>query len=282
MDARNFRSEQSNFAVSASLSQASNLSSSTSLLLRLEDDCQTLSWGKSSWSSLRGITGIRTSLTNFSGSQLDYCFDQECGTERYKLLARARFRSRMPYYLDSYTTSSGTNSCTDCSGFVDLSIVKNFTLEPDVCSLQSLAQQQQRSVLSNDRASQMAFNVSSINSQEKKSLLTDDNLSFCRFGLTFGSSPSENRYIEFRLPTETAIIWHKVLAQLINVWIWRSRLKRDGRTDWVIGSYIKLYYRSDGEKGKPSVEEALEVSLIEHLRSLNKVGLYSNLRHKSI
>lgn len=267
MDVCNFRSEQSNFAVSASLSQASNPSSSTSLLLRLEDDCQTLSWGKSSWSSLKGISSIRTSLTNFPGSQLDYCFDQECDTERQKLLARVRFRSRMFYYMDSCATSSSTNPFTDGSGFLDLSIVKNFTFEPDVCSLQSV-QQQQRSALSSDRASQMAFNVSNINSQEKKSLLSDDNLSFSKFGLTFGLTPSENRYIEFKLPTETAIIWHKVLAQLINVWIWRSRLKRDGRMDWVIGSYIKLYYRLDGKKCKPSLEEALEVSLIEHLRSL--------------
>lgn len=76
--------------------------------------------------------------------------------------------------------------------------------------------------------------------------------------LKYGTGLSENRVLEWILPSALAQVWYNTLRRLV-VMLKQQRQLCDGRIDWLKESYLQLYFRQQNCIG-PTPAEAIKVS----------------------
>lgn len=77
--------------------------------------------------------------------------------------------------------------------------------------------------------------------------------------LLYGSNISENRYLEFVLPTNLSTLWYSGLQKLVQGVTIQRRSITDRRMLWLKEQYLQLYFESDKCQG-PIPAEAIRVS----------------------
>ena len=88
--------------------------------------------------------------------------------------------------------------------------------------------------------------------------------------LLYGSNISENKYLEFILPTNLVCLWYSGLRHLVQGTVMLRRNITDRRVQWLKEQYLQLYFEADKCQG-PTPAEAIRVgfsfSVVEHVES---------------
>ena len=76
--------------------------------------------------------------------------------------------------------------------------------------------------------------------------------------LLFGTNISDNRLLEFVLPSAVARVWFRALRRLVRASICLRRRHTDRRMTWLKEQYMTLVYESEKQQG-PLLAEAIKV-----------------------